>query len=87
MKKRTSDKAIGKSRLLLRVLLAMFAGMTFMRLVPQAFAEEPQEERWNAFGQATYIWQRKHAFPAAYTNLNGTPTHSCPTRSAVSRRR
>lgn len=31
------------------------------------------EERWNAYGQATYISSWKPAFPAAYTNLNGTP--------------
>lgn len=31
------------------------------------------DERWNAYGQATYISSWKPAFPAAYTNLNGTP--------------
>ncbi|MFA5982957.1 MAG: carbohydrate porin [Methylococcaceae bacterium] len=30
-------------------------------------------ERWNAYGQATYISSVKDAFPAAYSNLNGTP--------------
>ena len=77
-KKRPSDKPMGRARLLLRVLIALFAGVTSMRLVPQALAEEPQEERWNAFGQATYIWQRKDAFRAAYTNLNGTPNSLVP---------
>jgi hypothetical protein len=43
-------------------------------------AETPQEERWNAFGQATYIWHRKNAFSAAYTNLNGTPNSLLPER-------
>lgn len=48
-------------------------------LLPQSTrAEEHQEERWNAFGQATTIWQRKQAFPAAYTNLNGTPNSLLP---------
>jgi hypothetical protein len=28
--------------------------------------------------QATEIWQRKNAFPAAYTNLNGTPNSLSP---------
>jgi len=32
-----------------------------------------QDERWNAYAQATYISNFKDAFPAAYTNLNGTP--------------
>lgn len=30
------------------------------------------EERWNAYGQATYISTWKPSFPAAYTNLHGT---------------
>lgn len=30
-------------------------------------------ESWNAFGQATYIANKHDAFPAAYTNLNGSP--------------
>ena len=32
-----------------------------------------QDERWNTYGQLTYISNYKDAFPAAYTNLNGTP--------------
>ena len=32
-----------------------------------------QNERWNAYAQGTYIMSFKQAFPAAYTNLNGTP--------------
>jgi high affinity Mn2+ porin len=48
-------------------------------LLPEiAHAEEAQDERWNAFGQATYIWHRKQALPAAYTNLNGTPNSLLP---------
>ena len=42
---------------------ALLAGL----LLQSARAQEPQEERWNAFGQATYIWHRQQAFPAAYT--------------------
>ena len=41
-------------------------------------AEAQQEDRWNAFGQATYIWHRKDAFTAAYTNLNDTPNSLLP---------
>ncbi|HVO47829.1 MAG TPA: carbohydrate porin [Steroidobacteraceae bacterium] len=36
------------------------------------------EEPWNAFGQATYIWNEKRDFPALYTNLNGTPNSLIP---------
>ena len=32
-----------------------------------------QNERWNAYGQATYISSYKAPFRARYTNLNGTP--------------
>ena len=35
-------------------------------------------ERWNAYAQATYISSWKSAFPAAYTNLNGTPHSLLP---------
>ncbi|MGZ5599357.1 MAG: carbohydrate porin [Methylobacter sp.] len=37
-----------------------------------------QDERWNAYSQATYISSFKDAFPAAYTNLNGTPNSLSP---------
>ena len=47
-------------------------------LLQSARAQEPQEERWNAFGQATYIWHRQQAFSAAYTSLNGTPNSLLP---------
>lgn len=36
------------------------------------------QEDWNAYGQATYISSWKTAFPAAYTNLNGTPNSLSP---------
>ena len=35
--------------------------------------EDAEDERWNAYGQATYIANKHEAFPAAYTNLNGSP--------------
>ncbi len=44
----------------------------------QALAEDPQEERWNAYGQFTLIWHQKDAFPAAYTNFNGSPNSLIP---------
>ncbi len=37
-----------------------------------------KDERWNIYSQATYITQVKDAFPAAYTNLNGTPNSLTP---------
>jgi hypothetical protein len=43
-----------------------------------ALAEDPQEERWNAYGQFTYIWHQKQSFPAAYTNFNGSPNSLSP---------
>ena len=36
------------------------------------------DETWNAYGQSTYISSWKPAFPAAYTNLNGTPNSLSP---------
>jgi len=36
------------------------------------------DERWNAFAQATYIVNKHDAFPAAYTNLNGSPNSLLP---------
>ena len=36
------------------------------------------DERWNAYGQATYIANKHEAFPAAYTNLNGSPNSLSP---------
>ncbi len=45
-----------------------------------ALAEDTQEERWNAYGQFTYIWHQKESFPAAYTNFNGSPNSLIPER-------
>lgn len=36
------------------------------------------EERRNAYGQITYIWQKKDSFPAAYTNLDRSPNSLLP---------
>ncbi|HEX9395732.1 MAG TPA: carbohydrate porin, partial [Burkholderiales bacterium] len=43
-------------------------------------AAAQDEERWNAFGQATYIANKHDAFRAAYTNLNGSPNSLSPDR-------
>ncbi len=36
------------------------------------------DERWNVWGQVTYISSWKPSFPAAYTNLNGSPNSLLP---------
>ncbi len=68
----------GLRRALRTLLVAVASGA----LMARAFAGElpPQEEAWNAHGQFTYIWQGKQAFPAAYTNLNGTTNSLLPQR-------
>ena len=37
-----------------------------------------KDERWNVYSQGTYVSSFKQAFPAAYTNLNGTPNSLLP---------
>jgi len=53
----------------LALLLALSCGFA---------AEQDQDERWNAYGQATYIRNVHGAFPAAYTNLNGSSNSLLP---------
>ena len=43
-------------------------------------ADAVEDERYNAYGQATYIRNTHGAFPAAYTNLNGSPNSLQPQR-------
>ena len=45
----------------------------FMNLLAKKGLHDLEDERWNAYGQFTYISSSKGAFPAAYTNLNGSP--------------
>src|SRR5437879_10786348 len=45
---------------------------------PALPADDALEERWNAFGQATYIANKHDAFRAAYTSLNGSPNSLSP---------
>jgi len=47
-------------------------------VTPPAVTENVKEESWNAYGQFTYIGQRKDSFAAAYTNLNGSPNSLLP---------
>jgi hypothetical protein len=46
---------------------------SFMQWLSNSGLHDMNDERWNAYGQATYISSWKPAFPAAYTNLNGSP--------------
>lgn len=43
-----------------------------MKLLSSRGLHDLDDERWNAYGQLTYIASWKPAFPAAYTNLNGS---------------
>ena len=45
---------------------------SFMQLLDQHDLHDLKDESWNAYGQITYISSWKTAFPAAYTNLNGS---------------
>ena len=43
-----------------------------MNLLAKKGLHDLEDERWNAYGQFTYISSWKRAFPASYTNLNGS---------------
>ncbi len=45
---------------------------TFMKLLNEHGKHNLEDERWNAYGQFTYIYGWKQAFQAPYTNLNGS---------------
>jgi high affinity Mn2+ porin len=47
-------------------------------LPPASAKDAGDEERWNAYGQATYIANKHDAFAARYTNLNGSPNSLSP---------
>lgn len=51
---------------------------SLMRVLAEQGWHDMRDERWNAYGQATYISSWKSAFSAAYTNLNGTPHSLLP---------
>ncbi|HEY6239224.1 MAG TPA: carbohydrate porin [Burkholderiales bacterium] len=62
------------------VFANLLVGIASSLLAFPAIAGDVTEESWNAYGQFTYIWQRKEPFAAAYTNLNGTPNSLVPER-------
>src|SRR5260370_41414594 len=45
---------------------------SLMKLLAQKGLHDLKDESWNAYGQFTYISSWKPAFPAAYTNFNGS---------------
>lgn len=51
---------------------------TLMNDLANAGKHEFTDERWNTYGQMTYISSWHSAFPAAYTNLNGSPNSLSP---------
>ncbi|MGD0958705.1 MAG: carbohydrate porin [Methylomonas sp.] len=53
-------------------------GFSFMRTLSELDLHDLQDESWNAYGQGTYISQWHPAFPAAYTNLGGSPNSLLP---------
>lgn len=50
----------------------------FMNVLAKKGLHDLKDERWNAYGQFTYISSWKGAFPASYTNLNGSPNSLLP---------
>ena len=52
--------------------------LSLMGILSDFGAHDLKDERWNAYSQATYISSFKSAFPAAYTNLNGTTNSLSP---------
>jgi hypothetical protein len=50
----------------------------FMNVLSGAGLHDLDDERWNLYGQVTYISSWKFPFPAAYTNLNGSPNSLLP---------
>ncbi len=67
-------------RAALRPFLCALALLALALCAGLARADGDEDERWNLHGQATYIYHRKDAFPAAYTNLNGSPNSLSPDR-------
>lgn len=49
-----------------------------MELLARRGLHDLKDERWNAYGQLTFISSWKPSFPAAYTNLGGTPYSLLP---------
>ncbi|MDD5034454.1 MAG: carbohydrate porin [Methylococcaceae bacterium] len=50
----------------------------FMNVLSDHGLHDLKDERWNLYGQITYISSWKSAFPALYTNLNGSTNSLSP---------
>ena len=50
----------------------------FMNVLAKKGLHDLNNERWNAYGQFTYISSWKGGFPASYTNLNGSTNSLLP---------
>ncbi len=74
-------------------VLALFSGSSFAQepvaetdptsasqapVAPAPATDTDNQERWNAYGQLTTIVQKKDAFHAAYTNLDGSTNSLLP---------
>src|SRR5262249_48966803 len=51
---------------------------TLMKVLTENGKHDIDNERWNAYGQFTYISSWKRSFPALYTNHNGSPNSLLP---------
>ena len=49
-----------------------------MNILAKQGLHDLEDERWNFYGQVTYMHQWKSAFRALYTNLNGSPNSLLP---------
>lgn len=49
-----------------------------MKLLAERGKHNLEDEKWNAYGQFTYIFGWKPGFPALYTNANGSPNSLLP---------
>ena len=54
------------------------AAFDFMNLLSQQGLHDLDDERWNAYGQFTYISSWKPSFSAAYTNVGGSTRSLIP---------
>ncbi len=59
-------------RMMKKYLIAALLPMPMLAIA----ADDTAEETWNLKGQATYIWQRKSPFSAAYTGPNSLRTQA-----------
>src|SRR5579862_8803545 len=51
-----------------------------MKILTDRGVHDTEHERWNAYGQFTYISSWKPSFKAPYTNLNGSINSLLPVR-------